>query len=84
MTDTVYILPCMIDSGRCLILAANGRIENPNGSYRKYPSLWREIGQMNRDGRVVCLESGPQTRTEIRECEPLMAGTVFHVDNLRS
>lgn len=80
--DTLFILPALTNiAGRCRILAAQGRIDAPHSSYKNYPQLWREVGLMNFEGKVVCLEAGPQTWQEIKDCEPLMAGAFFHVED---
>lgn len=45
--------------------------------YRADPSLWKEVGLMNSLGKLVCLDAHPDVWHDMRDCEPLMAGTVW-------
>ena len=76
--ETVYIVPAMTDQeGQCHIVATEGWHGAPRDSYEKHPTRWKEIGIMNVDGKIVCLEAGPQATKEMKDCEPLMAGAFF-------
>jgi len=82
---TVYIVPTLTtQSGQCRIVAAAGLFTSPRDSYKAHPELWKEIGIMNSAGKIVCLQAGPHTTTEIKDCEPLMAGSFFSFANLEN
>lgn len=73
MSTTVYIVPAFSDqAGQCRIVAADGVIDDSRDSYQANPNVWREVGLMNSQGRVTCLD--PKFN-EMRDDEPLMAGT---------
>lgn len=75
---TIYIVPGITNqAGQCRIVATEGWYGSPRDSYEKFPNGWKEIGIMNSDGRIVCLETGPQVTADIKACEPLMAGAFF-------
>lgn len=83
MTQTVLIVPAWSDqAGQCRIVATDGHIKDALKSYRSDPSHWKEVGLMNSSGKVVHLTQDLQDAgllDEMRDCEPLMAGTSFHV-----
>jgi hypothetical protein len=83
MTQTVLIVPAWSDqAGQCRIVATDGDIKDALKSYRADPARWSEVGLMNSSGKVVHLSQELQDAgllDEMRDCEPLMAGTAFQV-----
>jgi hypothetical protein len=77
---TAYIVPALTDiGGQCRIVMCDGFSENARDEYEASPDHWWQIGLMNFDGKVVCIDdpTGP-IAAELRACEPLMAGLQFH------
>lgn len=80
---TLYIVPATTDHGtQCRVVRFNGVSVSPRDSYRAHPELWAEAGLVNSRGELVCLAAGPLTTREIKECEPLMAGSSFEVTDI--
>lgn len=81
MTRTLYIVPAQTDqAGQCRIVAAEGKVMSPRFSYRQFPERWSEVGLMNSQGKLVCLDAPKAVWDELKECEPLMAGTQFFTE----
>ncbi|HDR9105374.1 hypothetical protein [Paraburkholderia sp. A3RO-2L] len=82
MTTSVYIVPAMTDqAGQCRIVAREGSVPSARDDYRRNPQAWKEIGIMNSQGRLVCLEADNLAAyDELKACEPLMAGLHIEVD----
>lgn len=77
---TAYIVPAWSDqAGQCRIVIADGRYEDPARSYKVNPHLWKEVGIMNSQGRMVCCDNIGNLRQELKDCEPLMAGLTIRV-----
>lgn len=77
---TAYIVPAWSDqAGQCRIVLADGRHMDPARSYKANPGLWKEVGLMNSQGRLVCCENIGNLREELKDCEPLMAGLSLRV-----
>jgi hypothetical protein len=80
---TVYIVPAWTDqAGQCRIVAAEGTFSSPRDCYKAHHKLWKEVGIMNSAGKLVCLQAGPITTAEIKDCEPLSAGSIFKFSSL--
>jgi len=72
---TLYIKPALTDqAGQCRIYL-NPKLDC--GTYDSNPQAWREVGLMNSEGFIVCGE--PIVYSEMKDCEPLMAGMLFKV-----
>lgn len=86
MMMTAYIVPAQTDmAGYCRVVARHGKIENPQEDYRedllRKQRLWREVGLMGSTGRLLCIDSELSgLGMEMRECQPLMAGTVWYFE----
>ncbi len=80
---TVLIVPAFSDqAGQCRIVAAEGKHSDALASYRRDGSMWKKVGAMNSQGRVVALSKDLQDAgllAEMQESEPMMAGTQFFV-----
>lgn len=77
--DHFYIVPAWSDqAGQCRIVTRSfdGKLD-ARKSYMESPSLWKEAGLMNSRGELVCINSTPEQREDMKACEPLMAGTQF-------
>lgn len=73
---TALIVPAMTDqAGQCRIVSRAGNWPNALDDYRKSPQKWKEVGLMNSQGRLVCVDDS-NLRVELQDCEPLMAGLV--------
>lgn len=71
----LYIPPAMTElAGQCRIYATSYPTANPRVFYDKHPDLWREVGIMGHDGRVVCIDSD---FAALRDDVPLMAGGCY-------
>lgn len=80
---TLLIVPALTDiAGQCRIVAFPGRNTNALKDYRANPGQWYEVGLMNSQGKLVHIDAGSEVREDIKSCEPLMAGLVFHYDRL--
>lgn len=80
MTKTVYIAPAVGTlAGQCRIYATHADVtyRGARDHYRKFPQEWKEVGLMNFQGRLVCYDGTTLEYEEIKDCEPLMAGTVW-------
>jgi hypothetical protein len=78
---TALIVPAFSDmAGKCNIVARKGDINDALRNYREDPRQWHEVGIMNSRGELVCCDKLGNLRTELKECEPLMAGLVLVVD----
>jgi hypothetical protein len=86
MTTTVYIVPAMTDqAGQCRIVAREGEVDSARDDYRRNPDTWQEIGIMNSRGKLVCIEAANlDIVDELKASEPLMAGLVFEVEDVRA
>lgn len=74
-----YIVPALTDqAGQCHIVRHTGNPENPKLHYQRHPEQWAEAGLINSRGRLVCLQANPDITQDIKGCEPLMAGMLFH------
>lgn len=74
--NTAYIVPALTDmAGQCRIVSREGKVSDPRRDYENNPELWTEIGLMNSQGKVVCLQGPQALRDDLADCEPLMAGT---------
>lgn len=78
---TYLIVPAWSDqAGQCRIVCRthDGWESRPGlREYRDHPEIWLEAGLMNSRGELVCLNARPAHYHEIRDCQPLMAGTTF-------
>lgn len=81
---TVYIVPAMSDiAGQCRIVQRDsGFSGSARDNYRKEPQAWKEIGLMDSRGNLRCLTAPPEIVSELKECEPLMAGLEFEFELL--
>ena len=80
MYQTFYIVPAFSDvAGQCRIVMRDSDypLKNAGDNYREGPEDWREAGLMSSRGELRCLMANPETTSEIRACEPLIAGMVF-------
>lgn len=76
---TILIVPAWSDqAGQCRIVQADGIIEDALRSYRANPERWKEVGFMSSRGNLVCLDASAEITREIKECEPLYGGLLFH------
>ena len=84
--DILYIVPANSDiSGQCRIVARKASAPlSARDNYREAPELWREAGLMNSRGKVVCLDAPADQYQELRDCEPLVAGTQFVFEEARA
>lgn len=81
MTKTLYIVPALTDqAGQCRIVACDGKVANARDSYRNYPRLWAEVGLVNSQGKLVCLDAPKHVWDELKDCEPLAAGNQFTIE----
>lgn len=79
---TYLIVPAVTDiAGQCrIVLHPNFNLQEwPLTHYREHPNEWQDVGLMNSQGRIRCLDAPSEVWREMRECEPLMAGTYFFV-----
>lgn len=79
---TYLIVPAVTDiAGQCrIVLHPNFNLqERPLAHYREHPDEWQDVGLMNSQGRIRCLDAPSEVWQEMRECEPLIAGTCFFV-----
>lgn len=75
---TIYIVPAWSDQGgQCRIVAQDDFYGVARDAYRANPSGWKEVGLMNSRGQLVCLTAPSHVYSDIKECEPLMAGMAF-------
>lgn len=83
MTTTVFIVPnASSQSGQCRIVVREGSVASAPADYRMNPSAWKEIGQMNAQGRLVNIDADrDDIIDELRFCEPLYAGLQFEVED---
>lgn len=83
---TAYIVPALTDvAGYCRVVVRHGRIENPKEDYERdlirKVRLWREVGMMGSRGQLLCIEADlADLGLEMRECQPMMAGMVWHFE----
>lgn len=88
---TYLIVPAVTDiAGQCRIVLhpswerhEKSRLQkwkSPLAHYREHPDEWQDVGLMNSQGSVRCLDAPTEVLQEMRECEPLMAGTCFFVE----
>lgn len=76
---TIFIHPAVTDvASRCVIKAANGKMEDPLRNYRVNPGYWRDIGYMNNAGQITFLAAPKAITESIKECEPLGALETFY------
>jgi hypothetical protein len=77
---TYYICPPLgsMHAGQARIYMRQGRVSNPRDHCRAHPEQWAEVGLVNFQGKLVCLDAADGIYEEIKACEPLMAGLVFH------
>jgi hypothetical protein len=83
MKTCYLIVPAWSDqAGQCRIVARSHEIKHPDplGHYRQFPAQWREVGLMNSQGKLVCLDAPASVVQEFRDCEPLMASLVVYDD----
>lgn len=79
MPKTIYIVPAFSEqAGQCRIYSTPGQPQDPAALYRARPEVWSDFGLMNSQGKLVCAQEAFE---QIKECEPLMAGTVFVLDD---
>ena len=87
-TRTYLVVPAVTDvAGQCRIVVHLNwkRYESPNDQewesplahYREHPEEWRDVGLMNAQGSVRCLDAPADVLQDMRECEPLCAGMYF-------
>lgn len=83
MTTTVFIVPGSdAPSGYCRIVVREGKVASASADYRQNPAAWKEIGQMNAQGRLVNIDADrDDIIDELRFCEPLVAGLAFEVED---
>jgi len=80
---TLLIVPAVTDqAGQCRIVVAefDVRPDSALNAYRCDPDCWREIGLMNSRGKLVCLDAPREVWDDLKDCEPLMAGSQFTYD----
>lgn len=80
MYQTLYIVPAFSDvAGQCRIVACDSdhKVKSARDSYRKNPEAWKEVGLMSSRGTLRCITAEPEIVSELKDCEPLMAGMVF-------
>lgn len=77
------IVPAWSDqASQCRIVSRPGaKIADPLANYRQSPNLWSEAGLINSRGFLVCLSASVEHCHEFRDCEPLMAGTTFYMED---
>lgn len=52
---------------------------NPRDSYAKHPNSWKEVGLVNAQGKLVCLEPHhPGIYADLKAQEPIYGGSVFN------
>lgn len=81
---TIYlIVPALTDqAGQCRIASRTQEQAHPNAlaHYRQYPGQWTDVGIMNSQGKLVCLDAPVDVVQEFKDCEPLAAGQTFTFD----
>ena len=83
MTTTVFIVPYASgQTGQCRIVVREGSVASAHADYRANPAAWKEVGQMNSQGRLVNIDADrADIIDELRFCEPLYAGLQFEVED---
>jgi hypothetical protein len=83
MTTTVFIVPnASGQTGQCRIVVREGSVASAHADYRANPAAWKEVGQMNSQGRLVNIDADrADIIDELRFCEPLYAGLQFEVED---
>ena len=73
--QTVYIVPAWSDqTGQCRVVACEGAVANARDDYAAHPERWAEVGIMNSQGKLVCIESA---FSAMKQDEPLSAGIQY-------
>jgi len=83
MYQTLYIVPAFSDvAGQCRIVARDSdhKVKSARDNYRKDPDAWKEVGLMSSRGALRCITAEPEVVSELKDCEPLMAGMVFEFE----
>lgn len=82
-TKVIYIAPASGDThhpqARIYSAMFDGSV-NADGiktHYRNHPERYTEVGLMNTQGRLVCLQGTQEQVQEVQDSQPLMAGLVF-------
>ena len=82
LVHNIFVAPTVTDYGtQCRIYhrATEGDIKGGAArDYQRQPDAWAEVGLMNSEGRVVCLEPGPWQ--DLKKDEPLCAGGHYVFD----
>lgn len=86
MSTVIYIAPAFGENHhpQCRLYAHNGpwpTVMSVADHYRRFPEQWREVGLMNYQGTLVCFEGPDVQRQELRDSQPLMAGTTFRFED---
>jgi len=70
---TLYVAPsgAFGPSGQCRIYASDA-----GGRYEAHPQSWREVGLMNSEGGIRCIEA---EFSVLQDDVPLMAGSYYPV-----
>lgn len=77
MAFTTYlVLPCPTQLGplktsRQKIVSCISGLPLTLSDYRENSSRWSDVGIVNSEGYIVCLDSSPEVLQEFRECEPI-------------
>lgn len=87
MKTCYLIVPAWSDqAGQCRIVSRTHEIKHPSPlqHYREFPSQWGEVGIMNSQGKLVCLDAPDAVIQEFKDCEPLAAGLTLTFDAVES
>lgn len=83
MKTCYLIVPAWSDqAGQCRIVSRTHEVIHPKSlqHYREFPSQWGEVGLMNSQGKLVCLDAPPAVIQELKDSEPLSAGVCWSFD----
>lgn len=81
---TIFIAPASGDTHhpQARIYASEALFNGaPLNHYRNFPHLWKEVGLINYQGRLVCFDGTERQREDLIDAQPLAAGYAFFYED---
>lgn len=82
---TLYVAPNVTDRGTHNRIYAATVADSVNSawySFKNNPRIWKEVGLINSEGKLVCLAACKDVWDEVKSCEPIIAGATFQFESL--
>jgi len=80
MLTSYLIVPAWSDqAGQLRIVARehDTKFRMTLADYRNHPDLWKEVGLVNSDGRLKCIEAPVSVGLDLQAQQPLLPPTVY-------